>query len=138
MDLWSAVLDKISEKISKPSFDTWFADTNAEIDDEVIIVKAKNEFARDWLEERYKTLIFETAREMAGQTYEIEIINSDHTFKEVSPFYPKHSENTYNELKNLIMEQNRLIKDQQGKIENLEMRILELEYKFSIRVQNKV
>lgn len=66
MDLWSAVLEKISEKISKPSFETWFSDTYAEIDDDVMIVKAKNEFAADWLEERYKTLIFETVREAAG------------------------------------------------------------------------
>ncbi|MCM3768310.1 DnaA N-terminal domain-containing protein [Neobacillus niacini] len=27
MDLWTSVLQKIGQKLSKPSFETWFADT---------------------------------------------------------------------------------------------------------------
>jgi hypothetical protein len=41
MDLWSEVLTKLSEKISKPSFETWFAGTEAEIIGETLLIKPK-------------------------------------------------------------------------------------------------
>jgi Uma2 family endonuclease len=74
MDLWSAVLEKINQLLSKPSYETWFLNgvINAEIKDGVIIVKAKNEFVQQWLETRYKSLIFQTASEVTGNNYEIE------------------------------------------------------------------
>ncbi|MFT9599118.1 DnaA N-terminal domain-containing protein [Mesobacillus sp.] len=43
----------MQEKISKPSFDTWFANVLLKKDNELITVIAPNEFARDWLQEKY-------------------------------------------------------------------------------------
>ncbi|WP_147532311.1 DnaA N-terminal domain-containing protein [Bacillus marasmi] len=77
MDLWSKVLNRINDSISKPSFQTWFVDTIAEKCDDVVIVKAKNEFAVDWLRERYLSLISETVREVAGKTYKIDFASED-------------------------------------------------------------
>lgn len=77
MDFWLTTLNKISEKISNPSFEAWFFGTNAEFEDNVITVGKINRFVADWLENRYKTLILKTVREVTGQTYEIEFISSE-------------------------------------------------------------
>lgn len=47
----------IASKISKPSFDTWFTNILLQRDDSQITIFAPNEFARDWLQERYMDLI---------------------------------------------------------------------------------
>jgi chromosomal replication initiation ATPase DnaA len=128
LDLWSTVLNKISEKISKPSFDTWFAGTKAEIIGEMMVVKANNSFAGDWLEERYKTLIFETTKELSGKPYEIKIMDMETRLEKETPTFKSYSSGTSNtDLKNLIEEQNSIIVNQQGKIEDLEKRIQVLE-----------
>jgi NifB/MoaA-like Fe-S oxidoreductase len=70
---WNQVLAKISQNISKPSFDTWFAGTFAKfITDDTIIVYSKNDLHSKWLEARYKEAIFLAVKEVVGITYEIE------------------------------------------------------------------
>ncbi|HLS08928.1 chromosomal replication initiator protein DnaA [Lentibacillus sp.] len=66
-ELWNAVLEKIEEKISKPSFDTWLKNTKAEsLKEDTLTVLAPNEFARDWLEGRYTNLIDDILLELTG------------------------------------------------------------------------
>lgn len=70
---WGAVLEIIQEQISKPSFDTWLKNTTAKyLDDETIVVFADNQFQKDWLEDRYKEIIFFAVKRVLGTTYEIE------------------------------------------------------------------
>ncbi|GHH99737.1 DnaA N-terminal domain-containing protein [Neobacillus kokaensis] len=128
MDIWIEVLKKISEKISKPSFETWFTGTEAEVDDDFLWVKAQNSFTADWLEERYKSLISETVRELTEKTYEIKITSMDERFEKETPTIQNDSQLlSYDELKNHIQEQSLLISKQQEKIEELEQRIEALE-----------
>lgn len=66
-ELWSSTLLVIKEKVSKPSFDTWLKNTKADrITDDTLIVSAPNEFARDWLENRYTDLISDAIFEVTG------------------------------------------------------------------------
>lgn len=66
-ELWTATLEKVEEKVSKPSFDTWLKNTKAEkLQEDTLIVSAPNEFARDWLEGRYTILISEILFEITG------------------------------------------------------------------------
>lgn len=66
-ELWTATLEMIEEKISKPSFDTWLKNTKAEsLDQDTLVVSAPNEFARDWLEGRYTQIINEILLEITG------------------------------------------------------------------------
>ncbi|MBP2078592.1 chromosomal replication initiator protein DnaA [Oceanobacillus polygoni] len=66
-ELWVATLEKIEEKISKPSFDTWLKNTKAEaIEKSTLIISAPNEFARDWLETQYTELISDILGEVTG------------------------------------------------------------------------
>lgn len=129
MDLWPTVLDKISQLISKPSFETWIKSTTAEIHDDTLMVKAPNEFARDWLEERYETLIFDTVTELSGRSYTIEFICEGEPYKteEITQHANHKGNNFYAELRSLIEEQSELLKAQQEKIETLEKRIQTLE-----------
>jgi len=73
--LWKKVLDVIETKLSKPSFETWLKSTQAVslIKDELTIV-APNEFARDWLESRYSTLIQDTLYEIVGEKLDIKLV----------------------------------------------------------------
>ncbi|SEO40426.1 chromosomal replication initiator protein [Amphibacillus marinus] len=66
-ELWASTLLAIKEKVSKPSFDTWLKNTNANsITEDTLIISAPNEFARDWLENRYTNLISEAIFEVTG------------------------------------------------------------------------
>lgn len=66
-ELWVATLEKIEEKISKPSFDTWLKNTKAvKLEENTIIISAPNDFARDWLENQYTKLISNVLAELTG------------------------------------------------------------------------
>ncbi|SFB29792.1 chromosomal replication initiator protein DnaA [Lentibacillus halodurans] len=77
-ELWYATLEKIEEKISKPSFETWLKNTKAEsLDEDTLTVLAPNEFARDWLEGRYTNLIDEILLEITGASLSTRFIIPD-------------------------------------------------------------
>lgn len=126
---WTVVLAKIAEVISKPAYETWFKETELEIEDDIVFIKAPNSFARDWLDSRYKTLIFDSIREVTGRTYEIEIISSDEQMLSNHGDYRTYASGLtdYDKLKKLVKEQGELIIQQQEKIGELEKRIDRLE-----------
>ncbi|WP_270183032.1 chromosomal replication initiator protein DnaA [Alkalihalobacillus sp. CinArs1] len=81
-DLWQQALAEIEKKLSKPSFETWLKSTSANrMEGDTIIITAPNEFARDWLESRYSSLITETLLELTGSELRAKFIipqtNSD-------------------------------------------------------------
>ncbi|WP_018923293.1 chromosomal replication initiator protein DnaA [Salsuginibacillus kocurii] len=74
-DLWDQALESIKEKVSKPSFETWLKSTKATaLEDETITITAPNEFARDWLENRYSHIISETLKEVTGAELHVKFI----------------------------------------------------------------
>ena len=76
--LWNKVLEKMGESMSKRSYETWIAPLTAvSEDEESLIIKAENDFAKDWVEVRYKAKLLETICEVTGRTFEIKIISPD-------------------------------------------------------------
>ena len=74
-DLWSAALSNIEKKISKPSFDTWLKSTKAHsLKGDLLVITAPNEFARDWLEERYSQLVAGILYEITGEELAVKFI----------------------------------------------------------------
>lgn len=74
-DLWNNALGSIEKKISKPSFETWLKPTTAYgLQGNSLIIIAPNEFARDWLEERYSQLIGNVLYELIGEKLDIKFI----------------------------------------------------------------
>lgn len=74
-DLWASALKYIEEKISKPSFDTWLKDTKAKaLNNNKLTITAPNEFAKDWLQERYTKLINDILLEVTGAQLNVKFV----------------------------------------------------------------
>jgi hypothetical protein len=60
-ELIKSLFNEVVKRISAPSFYTWFIDTitNARLTEDMLMIYAKHEFGRDWLEARYVSLIDE-------------------------------------------------------------------------------
>lgn len=57
-EIWQIILDQLEKELSKPSFDTWLKSTNLHsYDGYYLTVLVPNEFAKDWLENRYYDMI---------------------------------------------------------------------------------
>jgi chromosomal replication initiation ATPase DnaA len=67
-ELWSLVLKHIQNQISRPSFETWFQPTQAELHKDRLTIICPNEFSADWLNNRYERLILETIRMITNET----------------------------------------------------------------------
>ncbi len=92
--LWKKTLDIIETKISKPSFETWLKSTQViSLEQNDLTIIAPNEFARDWLESRYSSLIQDTLYEVIGEKLNIKFIipasNSDFDEMLAEPSIPK-------------------------------------------------
>ncbi|WP_202113234.1 chromosomal replication initiator protein DnaA [Paenibacillus sp. MMS18-CY102] len=72
--MWQQVLSVIQTKLSKPSFDTWFKATKAELDGEILVVTAPTTFAAEWLESRYTKLVRTTMFEFLGRQVDVKFI----------------------------------------------------------------
>jgi hypothetical protein len=65
--LWKSVLDILETKVSKPTYDTWFAHTIALREGSMITIHA-NEFVIEHLSERYESMILEVLRDFGIET----------------------------------------------------------------------
>lgn len=64
--IWDACLRKLEQKLSKPSFETWFKNSRGiNYENGTLIAEVSNDFARDWLESRYSVFIKETLTELS-------------------------------------------------------------------------
>ncbi|MCM3441409.1 DnaA N-terminal domain-containing protein [Metabacillus halosaccharovorans] len=57
--VWESVKNNIKDKISKPSFETWFKSTYCIREENTYHIYSANEFQKDWLQTRYHQLIKE-------------------------------------------------------------------------------
>lgn len=72
-DLWSHILNSLKEKMSKPSYDTWLAETKPiELKDDLFIISVSSDFEKDWLIKRYKDIINELLYDITGAKLSIE------------------------------------------------------------------
>lgn len=73
--LWSNVLSKIEDKISRPSFETWLKSTKLmSYGDENVTIAVPNSFAKDWLENHYVHLITGILSESTGEDRLIQFV----------------------------------------------------------------
>lgn len=74
-NLWTEVLKKLEEKLSKPSFETWLQGTTPiTLYNNNIIIGVPNDFTKEWLENRYSHLIKEIILKITGEEYQINFI----------------------------------------------------------------
>ncbi|RYL94182.1 chromosomal replication initiator protein DnaA [Sporolactobacillus sp. Y61] len=74
-EIWDQALIIIKKKLSKPSFETWLKETQAQaVNGQNMIISVPNEFSRDWLEEHYSRLISDILMEITGIRYSIQFV----------------------------------------------------------------
>jgi len=107
-DTWQQILINLEKELSKPSFDTWLKSTYLlSIDNEELIVVVPNEFAKDWLVNRYYSLIKAKASNVLKKDISLSFLTPDeeknyfktnkNTNYNTKPLEPS---NTHNNLSN--------------------------------------
>ncbi|MBX9972588.1 sugar diacid recognition domain-containing protein [Cytobacillus firmus] len=71
--LLSFLKSYVSNKISKPSFDTWFRDILLKKEQKSIMILAPNEFTKDWLETKYNELLKDALKTFDEEINDIQI-----------------------------------------------------------------
>ena len=73
MDIWGRVLERIQGQMDPQTFDTWFRPTSlASSNEETLQVCVPNEIFRDWLRERYTTLIEDVLEDLSDAPRRVE------------------------------------------------------------------
>src|SRR5699024_7586559 len=74
-ELWDEILDKMKEKISKTSFETWLKHTEArDLKEDTFYVSVPNEFTKNWLDQRYTQIISALLYEVNGVNVKVKFI----------------------------------------------------------------
>ena len=69
--LWKSCLSQLSKKVKKHSFHTWLKPTQAEVvDNHSFAILVPNQFAADWIEERYHQTISEALAEVSAKEWQ--------------------------------------------------------------------
>ncbi|MDJ1169121.1 chromosomal replication initiator protein DnaA [Roseofilum sp. BLCC_M154] len=72
--LWSEVLDRLEQKLSQPTFETWIKTAKAiDLQENCLILETPNLFARNWLQANYINIINTTITEILGHPVRISI-----------------------------------------------------------------
>ncbi|PFD64064.1 DnaA N-terminal domain-containing protein [Bacillus cereus] len=70
--IWNKIKARMQLTISRPSYETWVKETTARINENSLIIYFKNEFQQEWVKKSYKDLISQIAKEVTGNTYELQ------------------------------------------------------------------
>ena len=78
-DVWQKAQNPIKASIGGTSYDTWFSHLQAcETTPGVLTIQAPDEYFKNWIDERYRTLIERCLRTEAGRGIDIEFaVNSE-------------------------------------------------------------
>lgn len=72
--LWIQVLERLQLQLSRPTFETWIKTAIAEqLDDNCLVIRTPNPFARNWLQKYYIKTIAEVVQEVMGHPIDIHI-----------------------------------------------------------------
>ncbi|PSB01816.1 chromosomal replication initiator protein DnaA [Merismopedia glauca] len=70
--LWSQVLERLQQQLSRPTFETWIKTaTVEELASDRLIICTPNPFAKNWLQKYYIKMISDVVQEIVGQPLEI-------------------------------------------------------------------
>ncbi len=71
--VWKAALGELQVSLSPANFETWLRDTQlVDVDDQRFRISVPNGFAKDWLENRYRSLISQTLARIVGYSVQVE------------------------------------------------------------------
>jgi chromosomal replication initiator protein len=90
--IWKKTLENIKEKITNPSFNTWFSETKAVMTtaENQLVLQVPNNFIQEWIESQYTDLIEEILSNLTGNQWTLILL----TPKEVKKFKANKKNNT--------------------------------------------
>ncbi len=75
LEAWQATLGELQLQLAKSTFDAWLKDTTlVAAEDGVYTIGARNSYARDWLDNRMRSLIKRTLARIAGRQVDVRFI----------------------------------------------------------------
>jgi chromosomal replication initiator protein len=75
--LWTAALGQLQVELSRANYDTWFKDTQViSEEDDVYLIGVPNAFAREWLENKYRSQVREALKHLVGKTVDVRFVTS--------------------------------------------------------------
>jgi chromosomal replication initiator protein len=84
--IWESALEIISEHINEGTFRIWFEQTvGLGLVDDTYSVGVASEFAKDWIDSRFRPLIGEAVSQVAGRPVQCEIVVSPDVFRAGAP-----------------------------------------------------
>lgn len=84
--VWQDTLDVVRAELNTPTFKTWFEQTAPlGIIDQEMVVSVQNDFARDWLETRYSSLLASALTQVTGAPITVRFSVSGEPVPEPSP-----------------------------------------------------
>ncbi|MEA2520067.1 MAG: chromosomal replication initiator protein, partial [Chloroflexota bacterium] len=89
--VWRAALGELQVSLSPANFETWLRDTQLiDVDEQRFRIAVPNGFAKDWLENRYRSLISQTLARIVGYGVQVEfaISPSDTPIADVAEVSP--------------------------------------------------
>ena len=79
-EIWQSTLAAMSRDLSKPTFETWFKSTRpVSLKDQCLLIEVPNDFAKEWLETRYKNLIIDTLKTVTSLDFDISFVSAGNT-----------------------------------------------------------
>ncbi|HEY8758054.1 MAG TPA: chromosomal replication initiator protein DnaA [Candidatus Limnocylindria bacterium] len=74
-ELWRAALGELQLAMPKANYDTWFKETYVvSEEDDVFCIGVPNAFAREWLENKYRTHVRASLQRLVGRTVDVRFI----------------------------------------------------------------
>jgi chromosomal replication initiator protein len=87
--IWEKALEVIFRQVNEGTFNIWFAQTaGLGLADDLYSVGVSSEFAKDWIDSRFRTLICEAVSQVVGSPVDCEIVvvpNLDHRLGQSAP-----------------------------------------------------
>ena len=79
VEIWNKILYQLEMEISKPSFDTWLKSTSLHsFDGYYLTIVVPNEFAKDWLADRYYDVIRKHSSDILNKEIALRFVISGH------------------------------------------------------------
>ena len=81
--IWKKTLENIKEKITNPSFNTWFSETKAVMttDKNQLILQVPNNFIQEWIETQYTDLIEDILADLTSNKWTLLLLTPDEVKK---------------------------------------------------------
>ena len=79
---WQQVLEQLKLQMTQATFDSWLANTAAQLDQGILTIYTPNEYAKDWLENRLYSTVSRTVNGVAGGPLQLQFVingNNGHT-----------------------------------------------------------